>query len=254
MPSSDPPGAAGERLQKVLARAGVASRRRAEELIRAGRVTVNGAVTTEPGTRVDPRRDEVRVDGRLLRGPEPLVYIALHKPAGVVSTARDPRGRRTVLDLVPDLGVRLYPVGRLDYDSSGLILLTNDGDLALRLTHPRHGAEKVYRVRVEGHPDAAALDRLRRGVRLSDGVTAPAKVREVGRDAAGSTLEVVLREGRNRQLRRMCAAVGHPVHALVRVGEAGLALGDLPPGAWRRLTEAEVARLRGSYLRSPRAD
>lgn len=254
MPSSNPPRAAGERLQKVLAHAGVASRRRAEDLIRAGRVTVNGAVVTELGTRVDPSRDEVRVDGRPLRGAESRVYVLLHKPAGVVSTARDPQGRRTVLDLLPDLGVRLYPVGRLDYDSSGLILLTNDGALALRLTHPRYGAEKVYRVQVEGHPSPAALDRLRRGMRLSDGMTAPARVREVARDAAGSTLEVVLREGRNRQVRRMFAAVGHPVRALVRVGEAGLTLGDLPPGAWRRLTEEEVARLRGSYLRPPRAD
>lgn len=251
MPSSEAPR--GERLQRFLARAGVASRRCAEELIRAGRVTVNGAVVRALGTRVDPDRDEVRVDGRPVR-PQRLVYILLHKPAGVVSTVRDPQGRKTVLDLVPDLGVRLFPVGRLDYDSTGLLLLTNDGELAHRLTHPRFGAEKVYRVRVEGHPDEAELARLRSGVRLAEGVTAPARVRVLGHDREGTWLEVALREGRNRQVRRMLAVLGYRVRALARVREGPLRLGALPPGAWRHLTAAEVRRLRDTYLPPPRAD
>ncbi len=243
----------GERLQKVLARAGVASRRRAEELIRAGRVTVNGRVVTELGARVDPERDVVRVDGRPVRR-EPPTYILLHKPVGVVSTTRDPQGRRTVLDLLPDLGVRLYPVGRLDYDSSGLLLLTNDGELAHRLTHPRFGVEKVYRVRVQGHPSEDDLERLRRGVRLAEGPTAPARVRVLRRDADGTWLEVALREGRNRQVRRMLAALGYGVRALVRVREGPLALRGLQPGQWRHLSDQEVRRLKDIYLRPQRAD
>lgn len=232
-----------ERLQKLLARAGVASRRGAEALIRQGRVTVNGRTVAELGTRADPERDRVAVDGRPI-SCEPLTYILLHKPRGVVSTARDPRGRPTVVDLVGGAGVRLYPVGRLDYDSSGLLLLTNDGELAHALTHPRHQVEKVYRVRVKGHPSAADLDRLRRGVPLDDGVTAPASVREVGRgEGGGAWLEMAIREGRNRQVRRMLAAVGHEVTALIRIREGGLSLGRLRPGAYRPLTRTEVARL-----------
>ncbi len=225
-----------------MARAGVASRRRAEDLIRRGRVTVNGQVVTDPGVKADPRRDRVAVDGRLLRC-EPLTYILLHKPKGVISTARDPRGRRTVLDLVAGAGVRLYPVGRLDHDSSGLLLLTNDGFLAHALMHPSHRVDKVYHVRVKGRPTPADLERLRRGVRLSDGLTAPAKVRELKREGGDTWLEVTIHEGRNRQVRRMLAAVGYDVAALIRIREGGLSLGCLRPGEHRFLTPSEVARL-----------
>lgn len=233
---------ARERLQKVLAASGVASRRRAEEIIRQGRVTVNGRVVVEMGFRVDPERDDVCVDGQKLT-PERLAYILLHKPRGYVCTARDPQGRPTVLDLVRDAGARVYPVGRLDYDSSGLLLLTNDGPLSFALTHPRHRVEKTYRVRVAGRLSAATFDRLRQGVRLSDGMTAPARVRELSRVGDDSWLEIVLCEGRNRQVRRMLAAVGHQVKELVRVRVGDLTLGNLPPGAFRHLSEAEVARL-----------
>lgn len=231
-----------ERLQKLLARAGIASRRRAEELIGRGRVTVNGRVVRGMGCKADPGRDRIEVDGRPIRF-EPLTYILLHKPKGVVSTARDPQGRTTVLDLVPDAGVRLYPVGRLDYDSSGLLLLTNDGRLAHALMHPRHRVEKVYEVKILGRPSASALEHLRRGVMLADGMAAPALVRVLRHEGDATWLEVAIREGRNRQVRRMLAAVGHEVLELKRVREGDLLLGDLRPGCHRRLSPAEVERL-----------
>lgn len=240
---------ARERLQKVLAAAGVASRRRAEEIIRQGRVTVNGQVVAEMGLRVDPERDDVRLDGRRVKA-EPLVYIMLHKPPGYVCTARDPQGRPTVMDLVRDIGPRVYPVGRLDYSSSGLLLLTNDGPLSFTLTHPRHRVEKVYRVRVGGHPSAVALARLRQGVRLSDGMTAPARVRQLSRAGDDTWLEITLREGRNRQVRRMLATVGYQAEELIRVREGDLTMGNLAPGAYRHLTEGEVTRLRRPVWRA----
>jgi 23S rRNA pseudouridine2605 synthase len=228
------------RLAKFLAHAGVASRRAAEELVRAGRVTVGGAVVTDPARDVDASSG-VAVDGRRLKGAEARVVLALHKPTGVVSTAKDPQGRRTVLDLAPGVRGRLYPVGRLDADTTGLILLTNDGELANRLTHPSFQVPKTYRAKV-GNPPVREqeLRALREGVELEDGRTAPAKVRRIGPDR----LDLTIHEGRKRQVRRMCEAVGHPVRELQRTAFGPLRLGDLEPGQVRRLTPAEVERLR----------
>jgi 23S rRNA pseudouridine2605 synthase len=227
------------RLAKYLAHAGVASRRRAEQLVAAGRVTVGGEVVTDPARDVDGQSG-VAIDGDPVGGAEERVVYALHKPPGVVSTARDPGGNPTVVSLVDDPR-RLYPVGRLDADATGLILLTNDGELANRLTHPSYEVPKAYRVKVAGGPvKEAALRRLREGVELEDGMTAPAKVRALDAD----TLELTIHEGRNRQIKRMCEAVGHRVVRLERVRFGPLALGDLAPGASRRLTAAEVQRLR----------
>ena len=226
------------RLAKHLAAAGVASRRAAEEIVRAGRVTVNGVVVTDPARDVGAE-DDVAVDGTAVEPPAERVVYAAHKPPGVVSTARDPQGRPTVVSLV-DSPLRLYPVGRLDADTSGLILLTNDGQLAYRLTHPSFEVEKAYRARVANPPvRPAALRALREGLELEDGRTAPAKVRIV----ALQTLEIVIHEGRKRQVRRMCQAVGHPVIALTRVRFGPLELGDLRPGQARRLSAQEVEAL-----------
>jgi 23S rRNA pseudouridine2605 synthase len=227
------------RLAKYLAHAGVASRRAAESLIAAGRVSLDGAVVTDPATDVSDA-SRITLDGRPLEGPEPRISYALNKPLGVVSTARDTHGRPTVVDLVPDPGVRLYPVGRLDADTSGLMLLTNDGALANRLTHPRFEVPKTYRVTLGGRPVAErAMRALREGVELEDGLTAPARVRRLG----PHEIELTIHEGRKRQVRRMCAAVGHPVMALERVAFGPLRLGRLAPGGYRRLSEAELGRL-----------
>jgi 23S rRNA pseudouridine2605 synthase len=228
------------RLAKHLAHAGVASRRAAEGLIAEGRVAVDGEVVTDPARNV-ARGDRVAVDGQVLAGAEPKVVYAVHKPLGVVSTARDNHGRATVVELVPARGLRLYPVGRLDVDSSGLILLTNDGELANRLTHPRYEVPKTYLARVgSGRVGDRALRALRDGVELEDGLTAPAHAHRVEADL----VELTIHEGRNRQVRRMCEAVGHPVLALERVGYGPLRLDGLAPGGYRRLGEAEVGRLR----------
>ncbi|HXV33261.1 MAG TPA: pseudouridine synthase [Gaiellaceae bacterium] len=224
------------RLNAYLARAGVASRRGAEDLIRAGRVRVNGEVAGL-STFVEAA-DRVELDGKPL-APEPLVYVLLHKPAGVVTTASDPHGRPTVIGLV-DVPERIVPVGRLDADTTGALLLTNDGPLAHRLMHPRYEVDKVYEADVEGEPDDAALRRLAEGVVLEDGPTAPAGVRRLG----PSRLELTLHEGRKHQVKRMCEAVGHPVRRLHRREYAGLTLAGLVPGVWRELTPAETATLR----------
>jgi 23S rRNA pseudouridine2605 synthase len=227
---------AAVRLNAYLARAGIASRRGADELIKAGRVSVNG-VPGELNTFV-ASDDAVRVDGREV-GKQKLRYVLLHKPRGTITTARDPQGRPTVVDLVGG-AVRVVPVGRLDRDTTGVLLLTNDGDLAHRLAHPRYRVEKVYVVDVDGEPDDDAIRRLAEGVELEDGPTAPARVRRLG----SGRLELVLHEGRNRQVRRMLEAVGHPVRRLRRSRYAGLATGRLRRGEWRELTRDEVARLR----------
>ena len=224
------------RLNAFLARAGVASRRRADELIKAGRVSVNG----EPGelNTVVGTRDRVEVDGRDV-ARQRLAYVLLHKPAGVVTTARDPQGRPTVVELVPP-EPRVVPVGRLDADTTGALLLTNDGKLAHRLAHPRYGVEKTYEAEVEGDPDEDALQRLRDGLDLDDGPTAPARARRLG----PGRVELVLHEGRKHQVKRMLAAVGHPVTRLHRSAYAGLTLEGLEPTRWRELEASEVERLR----------
>jgi 23S rRNA pseudouridine2605 synthase len=226
------------RLNAYLARAGVASRRGADELIKAGRVTVDG----EPGqlnSFVDGEA-RVEVDGRPV-APQQLAYVLLHKPAGVVTTARDPQGRPTVVDLVEHAS-RVVPVGRLDADTTGALLLTNDGELAHRLAHPRYGVEKTYVVDVEGDPSDDAVRTLAEGVELDDGPTAPAKARRLG----PGRVELVLHEGRKHQVKRMLAAVGHPVVRLHRSAYAGLGLGDVAPGSWRELSQKEVDALRES--------
>ncbi len=227
------------RLQRILAAAGIDARRRAEDLIRAGRVRVNGAVA-RLGDRADPWRDEVSLDGEPVR-PERPVYWMLHKPRGVVTSTRDPEGRPTVLDLVPEHGARVFPVGRLDRDSEGLLLLTNDGLLANALLHPSHGAPRVYELVVRGAMSEERLGRLARGVRLDDGWTAPARVAEVRRDARTDTtrFQITLIEGRKRQIRRALSALEHPVRELRRVRFGPLRLGALPRGAARRLSDAE---------------
>ena len=226
-----------ERLQKVLARAGIGSRRACEELIADGRVTVNGAVATL-GTRVDPSEDEIEVDGTLVPVAEGLVHYLLNKPAGVVTTAADPAGRPTVVELVPPQP-RVFPVGRLDADTEGLLIVTNDGALAHRLTHPSFGIDKEYVAVVAGTPRPADLRALRRGVTLDDGPTAPARVSLIG----PSTLRITIHEGRNRQVRRMCDAVGLPVERLVRTRIGPIRDRRLRPGAWRPLAAAEVHSL-----------
>ena len=236
------------RLAKHLAHAGVASRRAAEVMIAEGRVTVDGETVTDPARGVTGA-EAITVDGSALGGPPRRVVYAVHKPAGVVSTAHDTHGRPTVVDLVPGAGTRLYPVGRLDADTTGLILLTNDGELANHLTHPRYEVPKTYRAKVAAPPvSERALRALREGIELDDGRTAPARVRRLRPDV----LEITIREGRKRQVRRMGEAVGHPVLALRRVSFGPLDLGDLAAGAHRRLSRAEVDALR-TASRGPRA-
>jgi 23S rRNA pseudouridine2605 synthase len=228
------------RLAKFLAHHGVASRRASEEVVRAGRVTVGGEVVTDPARDVD-EGSAVAVDGTPLRAARERIVYAVNKPAGVVSTAKDTHGRPTVVELAPKGAGRLYPVGRLDADSTGLILLTNDGELANRLTHPRYGVPKTYHAKVRGPVRREALERLREGVQLDDGPARPARVKLLRPDL----VEITLKEGRKRQVRRMLEAVGHPVKELVRIRFGPLSIGDLKPGAARRLTRAEVEKLRG---------
>jgi 23S rRNA pseudouridine2605 synthase len=236
-PPTDPAEPEGERLQKVLARAGLASRRASEELVAEGRVRVNGEVA-ELGRRIDPDADEVTVDGVPVPVAPGLVHYLLNKPPGVVTTASDPQGRPVVVALVP-AEPRVFPVGRLDADTEGLLVLTNDGGFAHRLTHPSFGVDKEYLAEVEGTPSRAALRTLREGVDLEDGRTAPARVTLV----SPGVLRLVISEGRNRQVRRMCEAVGHPVRRLVRTRIGPVADRRLPPGSWRRLTPGEVRSL-----------
>ena len=227
----------GERLQKVLAAAGLGSRRTCEDLIAGGRVTVNGQ-TARLGRRIDPEHDEVVVDGTPVGLRSGMVHYLLNKPRGVVTTADDPQGRPTVLGLVPD-EPRVFPVGRLDMDTEGLLLITNDGDLAHRLTHPSFGVDKEYIAHVEGEPSRRSVRQLREGVELDDGVTAPAQASLV----SPSIVRLVIHEGRNRQVRRMCEAIGHPVQRLVRTRIGTLADRKLKPGAWRSLTNDELRAL-----------
>ena len=240
-----------ERLQKILSQSGVASRRASEKLIADGRVTVNGRTVLEMGTKADPAVDDIRVDGRRLKKERPR-YILLNKPAGFVTTRSDPQRRRTVLDLLTGVREYVYPVGRLDYDTEGLLLLTNDGDLAARLTHPRHGVDRTYEAHVAGIPDREAIERLRNGIPLDGRRTSPANVvllnkaastRPAGRKEPEGVLLITIREGRNRQVRRMCEAVGHPVRKLTRKRIGPLTDRRLRPGEWRELTAEEVRAL-----------
>ena len=246
------------RLQKILSAAGIASRRAAEEFITQGRVQVNGKTVTELGTKADPDTDDIRVDARRLKMPARRRYILLYKPKGYITTRSDPERRPTVLDLLTRGGVRdyVYPVGRLDYDSEGLLLLTSDGDLAERLTHPKHGVGREYHVRVRGVPDEKSIERLRKGISLDGERTAPATVdlhkvidKEGGADAI---LSMVIYEGRNRQVRRMCDAIGHPVSKLKRVRIGPITDDHIRPGEFRDLDEEEVAALRREATGEPR--
>jgi pseudouridine synthase len=236
-----------ERLQKLLSIAGVASRRASEELILQGRVEVNGEIVRTLGSKADPAKDVVKVDGRRLRFDIRPRYIVMNKPKGVVTTRKDPERRRTVIELLKGVREYVYPVGRLDFESEGLLLLTSDGDLAAKLTHPRHGVERVYEAIVTGVPSEEALEKLRNGIFLDGSRTAPAQVRRMGsvgtRRQELTRLAITLREGRNRQVRRMCASVGHPVRKLTRVRMGPIKLGDLKPGHWRDLTRSEVEKL-----------
>jgi len=243
-PSTDaavPDQPEGERLQKVLARAGLGSRRVAEDFIAEGRVTVNGEVAVL-GRRVDAEHDRIALDGVAVIARDDLVYYLLNKPAGHVSTASDPQGRPTVVELVPP-APRVYPVGRLDYDTEGLLVLTNDGDLTQLLTHPSFGVVKTYLAEVDGDPAPVVVRRLREGVELDDGLTAPARVKVVQRRGDTAAIEIGIHEGRNRQVRRMCDAVGHPVRRLVRTRIGPLSDRQLRPGEWRLLSRGEVRRL-----------
>jgi 23S rRNA pseudouridine2605 synthase len=237
-----------QRLQKILSGAGVASRRLSEELITQGRVSVNGRVITELGTKADPSRDEIKVDGRRIKLEQRRVYILLNKPRGYVTTRSDPEGRPTVMDLVKRVREYVYPVGRLDYDSEGLLLLTNDGELAARLTHPRHEVARIYEARVKGVPDDHELERLMKGMVIEGRRTSRARVSVTRiRDTPGgphAIVEIAIHEGRQRQVRKMFDAVGHPVVRLRRVAIGPIADDEMPPGHYRELTPKELSTLR----------
>lgn len=242
-----------ERLQKVLAHAGVASRRHCEELIVQGKVQVNGQVVRELGTRVDPVCDRIVVNGRPIR-LEQHVYLLLNKPTGVITSVSDPRGRRVVTDLLKGQKERVYPVGRLDFNTSGLLLLTNDGELANKLAHPSYEIDKVYRAWVKGVPAPDKLAKLANGIMLEDGMTAPGEARMVKKSTGNekALLEIIIHEGRNRQVRRMCAAIGHPVLELERIRLGFLTLEGLSTGQYRPLTSDEVERLKKGLVQNRR--
>jgi 23S rRNA pseudouridine2605 synthase len=234
-----------ERLQKILANAGVASRRKCEELIQAGKVTVNEVVITELGAKADPLVDVITVSGRPIKREQKL-YLLFNKPKGVITTMTDPKGRSAVTDYLKDIKERIYPVGRLDYDSEGLLLLTNDGDLAQKLTHPKHHVPKTYHATVERVPHGNDLEKLKRGIKLEDGMTSPAQAEYHDVDPEGkyATISITIHEGRNRQVRRMFDAIHHPVTRLKRISFGGITLGGLQRGKYRKLTAAEIQQLR----------
>jgi 23S rRNA pseudouridine2605 synthase len=232
-----------ERLQKILSRCGIASRRKAEEMILEGRVTVNGVVATL-GMKADLARDHIKVDGKLIRGKEPNVYIMFNKPRRCITSMYDPKGRPTIGDFLKRVKVRVFPVGRLDYNSEGLLIMTNDGELANALLHPRNKVTKTYIVKVDGVLDDKDMVKLESGIKLEDGITAPAKVRKIRKTETNSWIEITIYEGRRRQIRRMLERVGHPVLKLKRIRVDGLELGNLPPGAFRYLSPEEIKRLK----------
>ena len=231
------------RVNKFLAEAGISSRRQADRLILEGRVMINNQVVTEMGLQIDPDKDQVMVDGRSVGLPSQWDYLVLNKPPGFLTTVSDPFGRPTVMDLLPPGNTRLYPVGRLDLDTSGLLFFTNDGEMALALTHPRHLVEKTYRVKVKGVPGEQKLQNLASGVLLEDGLTAPAKVALDGVESGNAIIKITIREGRKRQIKRMMLHINHPVLSLHRMAVGPLTLGDLKPGEFRCPTEYELAEL-----------
>jgi 23S rRNA pseudouridine2605 synthase len=249
IPTPHAPGS--ERLQKVLAAAGIASRRDCEQLILDGRVEIDRQVVTELGTRVDPNSQEIRVDGEIVHEGRPI-YYAVHKPEGVVCTARDPSGRPRIIDMLPPDAPRAFCVGRLDMSSEGLILVTNDGELANGLTHPRHGVEKIYNVQVAGHLDEEGLKKLLKCMHLAEGFDQAKHVRIKSRQKNSTVLEMVLDEGRNREIRRLLARIGHKVQRLTRIAVGPVRLGDLPSGAVRLLTKQEISALRQAIATGPR--
>ena len=234
-----------ERLQKYLARVGVASRRASEKLILERRVQVNGEIVTELGVKIDPLVDKIKVDGKLCKDRYKYTYIVLNKPAGYITTVKDPFERPTVLNLLKGFKHRVFPVGRLDKNTEGLLILTNDGEIAYRLTHPKHEVDKTYIAYVQGHVTESELKKLNRGVMLRDGLTSPAKSRILKFSQEGTYLEIKIHEGRKRQVRRMCIAIGHPVVYLKRISIGKIKLGGLRPGKWRFMTEDEI-----NYLKS----
>lgn len=234
-----------ERLQKVMAASGIASRRKSEELILRGKVRVNGKVITEVGFKVDPLQDVIEVEGKRIQPVQQYIYLLLNKPKGVITSVTDPQGRTTVIDLLQPIKERVYPVGRLDYQTEGLLLLTNDGELAYRMTHPKFEIEKEYIALVKGRPSFENIQQLQKGILLEDGMTAPAEVEILGEDVKGNcTLKMVIHEGRNRQVRRMCEAIGHPVIHLRRVRIGFIQIQDLKPGDYRHLETHEIQKLK----------
>ena len=233
-----------ERLQKYLARSGVASRRAAEEMIRQGAVKVNGQVITEMGVQVKPDEDKIEVQGKVIQPEERKVYLLFNKPLRVVTTLDDPQGRTKVSDFLKGVKERVYPVGRLDYNSEGLLLLTNDGELAYRLTHPSYQIAKTYLTSVQGYVMNHVVKKLEKGIELDDGMTQPAVVKVLRKAPAETLMEITIREGRNRQVRRMCEKIGHPVLSLKRITFGGLELGDLATRKFRYLNEQEIAALK----------
>lgn len=233
-----------ERLQKYLAHAGIASRRTCEEIITAGKVKVNGQVVREMGVKIDPVNDVIEVNGKRVGEKEEKIYLLLNKPDGYVTTLRDPQGRPKVTDLVKEVAKRVYPVGRLDFETEGLLILTNDGEITYALTHPKHEIGKTYIALVKGLPDKDKIKRFQKGLRLADGPTAPAKVKFLKKQGSNALLEITIYEGRNRQVRRMCETIGHPVMNLKRVSMGFLNLDNLETGKYRHLTKTEVKKLR----------
>ncbi len=233
-----------ERLQKVMSEFGVASRRKCEELIAAGRVKVNGSLITEPGCKVDKELDIIEVDGKIIRSTESKVYILLNKPVGYITSVKDQFGRPTVLDLLNGISVRVFPIGRLDYDTEGLLLLTNDGDLTYMITHPKHNIDKTYRALVRGKVDKASIETFAGGIKIEDYVTSPAKLEIVRYVKGNSVVDITIHEGKNRQVRKMCSAIGHEVIRLKRMKIGKIGLDSLKTGEWRYLNDSEIEYLK----------
>lgn len=232
------------RLQKYMAQCGVASRRKCEEMIKSGQVTINGEVVRDMGVKIDPSHDRVFVNGKRISLEENYVYIMLNKPRGYITTVKDQYNRPTVMDLVKDISERIYPIGRLDYESEGLLLLTNDGNIAFHLTHPRHQIDKEYVVRVEGCPSSEDIDKLRNGIDIGGFITSPAQVDLIRKNKQTSLIRITIKEGKNRQVRRMFDAIGHPVIYLKRIRIGNIKLGNLELGKWRHLTNKELEALK----------